>query len=500
MAESSYLRRSLVRAPPEEVAAWHRRDGALRRLVPPWTGTEVVSAPAGLRPGDRVELRLRLGPVPLRWISEIRELEGDRGFRDVQLRGPFARWVHDHRIGEPDAGDAAGARDGAEAGDGAGAGGGDVLAAMEDAVRFELPLGRLGRLAGERRVLERLEREFAYRHRTLDADLAAHRRHGPAPEAGADDDPGGGRLHVAVTGSTGLVGSTLVAFLRTGGHRVSRLVRGEPEGPDEIRWVPDEGLPRPGKMAGVDAVVHLAGEPIVGRWTRAKRRRIEESRVGATRRLCRDLAALPSPPPVFVSASGVHYYGDRGEERLTEESGPGEGFLARVCRGWEEASRPLEEAGARVTRLRFGVVLSPAGGALAAMLPAFRAGVGGPLGDGRQFMPWISLDDLLDVILHALTDPELSGAVNAVAPRVVRNREFTATLGRVLRRPTALRVPETVLRAAGGRMAEEMLLGSLRVEPEALRRAGHRFRHPELEGALRHLLGRTASRRIGRIL
>lgn len=484
---SRFERRSLVRGSPAQVEAWHRRDGALERLLPPWTGGRVLSETRAAEPGARVELRLHFGPVPLRWVSEIRPLREGRGFRDIQVSGPFRRWVHDHRFLDPPPTPAPAGEPG------------DGRCAVEDRISYDLPFGRIGRTLGEGPVQDRLERAFAYRHRTLDFDLAAHARWRPGGVAGTGTDPGrpygtnGEPYHVAVTGSTGLVGSSLVAFLRTGGYRVSRLVRREPAAEDEIRWVPEEGLARPGDMESVDAVVHLAGESIMGLWTPGKRRRIEESRVPATRRLCRDLASLGSPPEVFVSSSGVNYYGDRGEERLVEASGSGQGFLAGVCRGWEEASRPLEEAGCRVVRLRFGMVLTPAGGALAAMLPAFRAGLGGPLGSGDQFMPWIALDDLLDVILHSLADPDLSGAANAVAPRPVRNREFAETLARVLRRPAALRVPAPVLGTAGGQMARELLLASLRVEPAALEEAGHRYRHPELEGALRHLMGRTAT-------
>lgn len=491
---SRFERRSLVRGSPAQVEAWHRRDGALDRLLPPWTGARVLFGPRAAVLGARVELRLPIGPLPLRWVSEVRPLQEERGFRDIQVRGPFRRWVHDHRFMDPGPGeDHAGETD-------------DGRCAVVDRISYDLPFGRIGRMLGEGSVQDHLERSFAYRHRTLDFDLAAHARYPMTSRHGAEaadpakegesrgpHGPGEETYHVAVSGSTGLVGSSLVAFLRTGGYRVSRLVRHEPAGPDEIRWVPEEGLARPESMEAVDAVVHLAGESIMGFWTAGKRRRIEESRVPATRRLCRDLASLGSPPDVFVSSSGVNYYGDRGEERLTEASGSGEGFLAGVCRGWEEASRPLEEAGCRVVRLRFGMVLTPAGGALATMLPVFRAGLGGPLGDGDQFMAWIALDDLLDVILHSLADPDLSGSVNAVAPRPVRNREFAETLARVLRRPAAFRVPAPMLGRVGGQMARELLLASLRVEPAALEEANHRYRHPELEGALRHLLGRMAT-------
>lgn len=243
-------------------------------------------------------------------------------------------------------------------------------------------------------------------------------------------------------------------------------------------------------MEARDAFVHLAGENIAaGRWTRARKARIRDSRVKVTRRLCESLAGLSQPPKVLVSASAVGYYGDRGEEVLTEESPAGMGFLSEVCRGWEAACEPAVQKGIRVVNLRTGMVLSAAGGVLPRMLLPFRMGLGGRIGSGRQFMSWIDLDDLVGVIFHALTCDTLAGPVNAVAPNPVINLEFTRTLGRVLRRPTFFCVPAWALRLALGEMADELLLASARVAPARLAASGYVFRYPELEGALRHVLG-----------
>jgi uncharacterized protein len=297
-------------------------------------------------------------------------------------------------------------------------------------------------------------------------------------------------LRVLVTGSTGFVGSALVPFLAAGGHRVTRLVRTLPRrGRDEIQWGPEAGFVDAARLEGLDGVIHLAGESIAtSRWTAEKKAMIRDSRVNGTRLLCDALAGLKQPPKVLVCASAIGYYGDRGDELLTEESAPGTGFLAEVCREWEAATQSVEQKGIRVVRLRFGMVLSPTGGAMAKLLPPFKKGLGGVLGTGRQYLSWIALDDLVDVIAHALTTETLQGPVNAVAPNPVTNREFTRTLGRVIGRFTLFPMPVVAVRLIFGELADELLLASQRVQPTRLLATEHRFQYPDLEGALRHLL------------
>ncbi|HWQ69451.1 MAG TPA: TIGR01777 family oxidoreductase [Patescibacteria group bacterium] len=298
-------------------------------------------------------------------------------------------------------------------------------------------------------------------------------------------------LRVLVTGSTGFVGSALVPFLAAGGHRVACLVRTLPrQGKDEIQWGPDTGLIDAARLEGLDGVVHLAGENIAtGRWTAEKKAKIRDSRVGGTRLLCDSLAGLKQPPKVLVCASAIGYYGDRGDEVLTEESTPGTGFLAGVCAEWEAAAKPAVQKGIRVVHLRFGMVASEAGGALAKLLPPFKMGLGGVLGTGNQYISWIALDDLLGVIAYALTTEALQGPVNAVTPNPVTNREFTRALGRVLGRFTLFPLPTAAVHLAFGEMADEVLLASQRVQPTRLLATEYRFQYPDLEGALRHLLG-----------
>jgi uncharacterized protein (TIGR01777 family) len=299
-------------------------------------------------------------------------------------------------------------------------------------------------------------------------------------------------MRIAVSGSTGLVGSEVVTVLSAEGHEVFRLVRRVPApGEKAVRWDPGKGEIDAAGLEGLDAVVHLAGENIAsGRWNAARKAAIRDSRVNGTRLLCEALAGLARPPKTLVCASAIGYYGDRGEELLTEESPPGAGFLTEVCREWEAASGPAARKGIRVVVLRIGVVLSPNGGALSRMLPLFRIGLGGVIGSGRQFVSWVALDDLPLILLHAFQCGDLSGPVNAVAPHPVTNREFTEALGKALSRPTPLPVPAFALRlAVGGEMADALLLSSARVVPRRLEETGYRFRFPELGGALRHLLG-----------
>ncbi|HEU4370298.1 MAG TPA: TIGR01777 family oxidoreductase [Methylomirabilota bacterium] len=297
-------------------------------------------------------------------------------------------------------------------------------------------------------------------------------------------------MHVVVTGSSGLVGSALIPELTAGGHIVRRLVRRFPADGD-ARWDPVAGVLGPGALDDADAVVHLAGEGIAaGRWSAAKKARIRDSRVRSTLLLARSMAALDRRPKVFVSASAVGFYGDRSDELVDEATGPGRGFLADVCKEWEAATRPASDAGVHVVNVRLGVVLSRRGGALPTLLRPFRVGAGGPIGTGRQYMSWIAIDDVVGAIEHLLRAETVTGPVNLVAPDAVTNGEFTKALGRVLRRPTVLPVPAFALRLLLGEMADEMLLASTRVRPSRLLESAYRFRHPRLEAALRHLLGK----------
>jgi uncharacterized protein (TIGR01777 family) len=301
-------------------------------------------------------------------------------------------------------------------------------------------------------------------------------------------------VDVAVTGSGGLIGRALVRRLQEGGHRVRRVVRSGGEGPDAVRWDPMVGTIDASALAGVDAVVNLGGEGIGDhRWTEAQKRRIRDSRVTGTTVLAEAMAALEPRPSVLLNASAVGYYGDRGDEVLTEASGPGTGFLSEVVQAWEGATRPAAAAGFRTACFRTGIVLAADGGALAKQLPLFRFGLGGRLGSGTQWLPWIALEDEVGAIVHLLT-ADVEGPVNLAAPDPVTNATFTEVLGRVLGRPSFLAVPAFGPRLLLGReLADELLFSSARMVPEKLRASGYQFALPELEGALRSVLDRPAA-------
>jgi hypothetical protein len=299
-------------------------------------------------------------------------------------------------------------------------------------------------------------------------------------------------MNILVTGASGLVGQALIPLLKSGGHRVTSLVRFKPRGGESlVYWDPAGGKIDAQGLEGIDAVVHLAGESINGRWNAAKKRAIRESRVKGTRLLCETLAKLSQRPRVLVAASASGYYGDRGEEVLREESGAGSSFLSQVCQEWEAATKPAAARGIQVVNLRIGFVLSPTGGGLAKMLPAFKMGAGGKIGSGKQYMSWIAIDDLVQIIMFATNTEALEGPVNAVAPNPVTNLEFSKTLARVLRRLAIFPMPAFAVRLAFSEMGEELLLASARLEPARLLSAGYQFRFPQLEGTLRHLLGKA---------
>ena len=298
-------------------------------------------------------------------------------------------------------------------------------------------------------------------------------------------------MRFAITGSTGLVGGYLTRYLRGQGHEVTRVVRaygGLPPGERAVVWHPDEGVIEGAGLEGHDVVIHTAGESIAGVWTEGKKRRIRESRVRGTTLLARTLAGLEQKPRALFSASAMGIYGDRGDERLDEDSPTGTGFLADVAREWEASTQAAEDAGIRVVHMRFGNVLAPDGGMLDVLLPLYRLGLGARLGSGRQYWPWIAADEIGPAIVHILERPELRGPVNFVAPQAVTNAEFTAAVAGAVGRPSIFKVPGFATRLAPGGMADELLLSSMRIRPKRLLDSGYAFRHPELKPALKTML------------
>ena len=448
MFERSFEKLSPVPGPRHEVFDWHTRPGAFTRLTPPWDPTRLLHY-EGIRDGQRVVLRV-VAPWPRKWIALHSDYVEGVQFKDEQVKGPFPRWVHTHRVESDPVGRA-------------------DHCVMHDQIDFKLPMGPLGALAYKLFMKRQIQRMFDHRHAILTGDIFDHRTLA-----------GGRQLTVAITGASGLIGSALSDYLSTGGHEVRSVKR-----LDGLSFDIDA-------IAGCDALVHLAGEPIAQRWNDDVKEKIRRSRVDRTALLAEQLARLPESqrPSVMLSGSATGYYGDRGDAILTEDSHAGTGFLAGVAQAWERATRLAEDAGIRVVHLRTGIVLSPKGGALQKMLTPFKLGLGGRLGSGLHYMPWITLDDHIRAVYTAIFDQTIRGPLNLVAPQPVTNRTFTKTLAKVLGRPAILPAPVGALRLAFGEVADEALLASARVEPMKLREVGFDYRHPDLEEALRRLLGR----------
>jgi uncharacterized protein len=295
-------------------------------------------------------------------------------------------------------------------------------------------------------------------------------------------------MNILVTGSSGFVGSAIIPVLKGKGHEIKRLVRAKKGHSDEILWTPPDQGPDPAALEGIDAVIHLAGESISSRWTDKRKQAIRESRGKSTRVLVDALVRMKTPPKILISASAIGYYGNHGDEIVRDGDAPGSDFLASVCREWEAATEQASQKGIRVVNLRFGIILSSEGGALGKMLTPFKMGLGGKIATGRQYMSWIAMDEVIQVILFVLSQNALQGPMNTVAPKPVTNEEFTKTLGRVLQRPTVFPMPAFAARLAFGEMADALLIGGVRVEPAKLARSGYSFRYPDLEVALRHIL------------
>jgi uncharacterized protein (TIGR01777 family) len=414
---------------------------------------QVLARSGGITDGSRVTLGIPVGPVTTTWEMEHTGYVRGREFRDVQRKGPFAHWEHIHRM-EPQP---------------------DGTSVLDDRITYALPLPPFGDVVAGWFTREKLERLMQWRHALTRLDLERHLQFADRP-----------RMRVAVTGASGFLGTALCAFLTTGGHSVLRIGRGRG---NDVQWDPARAALDVAALEGVDAVIHLAGASVAERWTSEHKRAIRESRVQSTRLLAQAIATLQRKPSVFLSGSAIGIYGSRGDEVLDETSAFGADFLADIGREWEAETRAAEDAGVRVVHLRTGIVLNPAGGALAKMVTPFQAGVGGKLGSGAQWMSWISREDWIGAAYHALFTESLRGAVNFVGPEPVTGATFAATLARVLGRPNLFPVPAFALKTLFGEMAEGTILASQRVLPKALEHSGFAFAHPSLATALRFELG-----------
>ncbi len=440
--------------PRKVVFDWHTRPGAFERLNPPWRPVTVVSSAHSIKDGARVKIKLPIvGSIGIPWLLEHSGFIDQERFCDQQVAGPFAAWKHVHSFHTSSADEST----------------------LTDTINYTLPF--LARPLAPLFTRE-LERLFTFRHSVLASDLRLQSRFRNNP-----------RLSFLVTGASGLIGRALCSYLSTAGHRVIRLVRHTPRSADERFWNPESGEISPDAFDSIDVVVHLAGENIAARrWSPSYKNKLRDSRVRTSKLLASAIGSLSQKSKAFIAASGVGIYGDTGDSCANDSTPAGEGFLAQLASEWEGSYAHLSPD-VRVASLRFGTVLSPRGGALHKMLPAFQLGVGGPLGRGNQWMSWISLQDVVGIIEHVAFTETLSGGINVTAPASCTNLEFTKTFGRVLHRPTLLPAPVTALRLALGEMADALLLANCRVSPQKLIASGYAFELPTLEDALRFECG-----------
>jgi len=450
---------SIIDAPRSEVFAWHERDGALERLSPPWDPLKIIKK-GGISPGSITRMIMHEGPVPYRWTALHTEYSKDCMFRDIQINGPLASWTHTHFFRDAP----------------------DDKCELADEIEFEAPFSCMGDYLLEGKIRSKLSEIFRYRHELTASDIEKHvafkNKHGS--------------WKILISGASGLIGSNLSAFFTTGGHEVYKLVRRKPLNRNEIFWDPSGNKIYDKELEGFDAVIHLAGENIgESRWTPEKKRIFVQSRTSGTSLLARAVNTLRNPPQIFISASATGFYGDRADAILTEKSSKGRLFISDLCDAWEKAATDNLKKNIRLVNARIGVVLSPEGGALSRMLPVFRLGLGGRTGTGRQYIPWISMDDVIGSIYHIMFDESLTGKVNLVAPEPVTNSGLVDTLSKILKRPSFTDIPESILKMAFGQMADEILLASSRVIPSKLIGSGYKFLKPTLEKNLIHTLGKT---------
>ncbi len=432
--------RSSLPASAEQVYNWLRCKGSVARQVSPWRCVKFLSEGNG-----RIELLVRPRLFWRKWILEQKDEIPGLAFSERQIEGPYSYWLHRYRL-YPQGNECD----------------------LEEEVEWHGAMDR-----------EHLNRLLIWKHATLAQDLMTYARYSKHLV-----------LRILVSGSTGLVGRSLCAFLRGGGHEVVRLVRTPSlRGSDTIYWNPHTGEVENELFEGFDAVIHLAGDNIsTGRWTPHKKESLFLSRCRDTWFLSQILNRLARPPKTFICASAIGFYGSRDEESLTEKSAQGSGFLADLCEKWERAACVREDQGVRVVHARFGAILSPAGGMLGQMLPVFRWGLGGRLGSGRQIISWIAIDDVMGALYHALMKEEVAGALNLTTPHPVTQRAFAEILAHRLGRKAVLALPRSLLQMAFGQMANEVLLASARVLPKRLEETGYLFRYPTLEEALKHLI------------
>ncbi|MBJ09623.1 MAG: TIGR01777 family protein [Euryarchaeota archaeon] len=465
MTISTYKSELEVPVPVDQLFSWHENPGAFERLTPPFEPVKVKKRKGGIDGGE-VHLQMNLGPIPLPWVARHHDYIKNEQFLDEQVSGPFASWNHAHLFEKIN----------------------DESSKLTDEIDYKLPFGTIGKTFGGAFAEQKIKQMFAYRRNITKNDLVSQSRYSGSP------------LNIAVTGGSGLIGSQLKPYLTTAGHSVENIVRGRPQ-KGELSWNLENRTIS--NLSDKDVVVHLAGEPIskpLGGmiplpWTKWKRNEILKSRVEGTKLISEHIASLNNPPKVMICASAVGYYGDRGEELLSESEESGDDYFSHVVSEWEKAAQPAIDAGIRVVFLRIAPVMSPLGGALQVLGNAARLGSSPPVAGGKQWWSWISLDDVVDVIYHSIINEKLSGPVNVASPNPVRQKEWASTLAKVIwgrfgPLTGLIPVPGFALKTVLGEFGDVLALSSIKIDSSKLLDSGYKFRFENLEDCFRHLLGK----------
>ena len=465
MTISTYKSELEVPVPVDQLFSWHENPGAFERLTPPFEPVKVKKRKGGIDGGE-VHLQMNLGPIPLPWVARHHDYIKNEQFLDEQVSGPFASWNHAHLFEKIDS----------------------KSSKLIDKIDYKLPFGTVGKTFGGAFAEKKIKQMFAYRRNITKNDLVSQSKYSGSP------------LNIAVTGGSGLIGSQLKPYLTTAGHSVENIVRGRPQ-KGELSWNLENKTMS--NLSGKDVVIHLAGEPIskpLGGmvplpWTKWKRNEILKSRVEGTKLISEHIASLNNPPKVMICASAVGYYGDRGEDLLSESEESGDDYFSHVVSEWEKAAQPAIDAGIRVVFLRIAPVMSPLGGALQVLGNAARLGSSPPVAGGKQWWSWISLDDVVDVIYHSIINEKLSGPVNVASPNPVRQKEWASTLAKVIwgrfgPLTGLIPVPGFVLKTVLGEFGDVLALSSIKIDSSKLLDSGYEFRFENLEDCFRHLLGK----------
>ncbi|HJU34043.1 MAG TPA: TIGR01777 family oxidoreductase [Nitrososphaera sp.] len=457
----TFTKSTEIPATNQDTFDYHAREGALERLVPPWSILTVTSHEGNIKDGAMSTFKIRLGFIRFPWKAVHFGYVHDLQFQDKMVEGPFQSWTHTHSF-KPDK-----------------TGG----CKMEDKIAYSPPFGKIGAMLLNNIIQNNLKQLFQYRHRILSNDISLWKLAGRTKGQ-----------KILITGSSGLIGSSLIPMLTAAGeHRITRLERPSSRHNDirshSLLWDPARDKVNLKDLEGFDTVVHLAGENIFGRWTDSKKQRILESRVKSTQLLCNSLIRLANPPSTLICASATGFYGNQGSEALTEESKPGFGFLSQVCKAWEESTQIAKDVGIRVVNTRLGVVLTPKGGMLQKLLALSKLGLGLQFGHENQYISWVSIEDVIGSIFYSIIDSSIRGPINVVSANPVTNLEFSRILARILKSKIMLPLSQKLARMMLGELADSLIVPSTLVIPKKLSFAGYRFINPDLEDTLRLLLG-----------